>query len=156
MQFTPRNHRRRRRNPDIEAVLAVPAFRHGDPRRLAELARHTDRLRLAPGRTLARAGGTARELVVIVSGRAAVLREGAMTAALQAGDQIGGDEVIRSERHTATIVTTSEVEVVVVNGPAVVWAHQEGLVSRFEAPVALTGVPAARRPGVDPPARLAS
>jgi hypothetical protein len=156
MDFAPRNHRRRRRNPDIEAVLAVPAFRHGDPRRLAELAPHADRVRLSPGRTLARAGQTARELVVIVSGEAAVLREGAVRAALQAGAQIGGDEVIRNERHTATVVTTSEVEVVVVNGPAVVWAHREGLVGPFAAPAALSGVPAARRPDVEPQARLAS
>jgi Cyclic nucleotide-binding domain len=156
MYSASRNHRRRRRNPDIEALLAVPAFRHGDPRRLAELALHTDRVRLPPGRTLAQAGRTARELVVIVAGEAAVVRDGAVTAALQAGAQIGGDEVIRNERHTATVVTTTEVEVAVVNGPAVVWAHQEGLVSRFGPPVGLTSAPAARRPDAAPQARLAS
>jgi Cyclic nucleotide-binding domain len=161
MHSAPRNHRlirRRRRSPDIGAVLAVPALRHNHPRRLAELALHADRLCLPPGRTLVRAGRTARELVVIVAGQATVLRRGAATAVLQAGAQIGGDEVIRRERHAATVVTTTEVEVVVVNGPAVVWAHQEGLVDRFGAPAVLTGAPPARRPdaGPHPPSRLAS
>jgi hypothetical protein len=161
MHSAPHNQRRlrrRRRTPDIEVVLAVPALRHNHPRRLADLALHADRLRLPPGRTLVQAGRTARELVVIVAGQAAVLRGSGATAVLRAGAQIGGDEVIRRERHAATVVTTTEVEVVVVDGPAVVWAHQEGLVDRFGAPAAVTDAPPARRPDADPhpPARLAS
>jgi CRP-like cAMP-binding protein len=90
------------------------------------MARHSDRLRLPPGRTLVRAGETARELIAIVTGEAAMLRFDGTVARLRAGDEIGGGEVVRHERHTATVIAASPIEVVVVNGPAVRHAHQVG------------------------------
>ena len=146
MHPVSRIHARRRRHQDVEALLAVLGLRGADRRRLAELAPYTDRLRLPPGRALAHAGRTARELIVIVAGEAAVLDGDGVADVLHAGARIGGDEVLRNERHAATVVTASEVEVVVLNGPAVLWAHREGLVaigpSRPSVPApALTGRP---------------
>ena len=131
---SPRTSRRRRRHQDVGRLRAVPALRGADPRRLAELAAHTDRLRLPPGRTLVRAGETARELVVVVAGEAAAHHDGTTTV-LRTGAQIGGAELVRRERHPATVVAATEVEVVVVNGPAVLWAVREGLVGPFDRPV---------------------
>jgi CRP-like cAMP-binding protein len=123
--FTRSPHRRRR--PDIGPLLQVPAFRHCAPEELTELAWHTDRLRLPAGRVLARAGDRARELVVIVSGEAAVMQGGQRVNVLAAGSEIGGRETLRHERYDDTVVAASDVEVVVVNGPAVRWAYDEGI-----------------------------
>ena len=125
---TIRAHGRRRR-PHLGPLRAVPALRDADPRLLAELAPHTDRLRLPPGRILARAGHTARELIVIVSGQAALLSEDGRTGIVSAGVQIGGDEVVRRCPHAATVVALTEVDVVVITAPAVLWANRAGLLS---------------------------
>jgi hypothetical protein len=146
---------RRRRRPDVGPLLQVPAFRHCTPRQLAEMAPHTDRLRLSPGRTLVRAGDRGRELVVVVAGEAAVIRGGRQVAVLTPGAQIGGRETLRHERHDATVVATSDLEVVVVNGPAVRWAHQEcasGLAPQASRP----GWSPARPPTIQHHARVAS
>jgi hypothetical protein len=45
---------------------------------------------------------------------------------LRAGDEIGAGELVRDQRHAATVVATGDVEVVVVNGPAARWALREG------------------------------
>lgn len=156
MYSVPRTFCLRRQRQDIAPLLAIPAFGDVDPRRLAELAPHTDSLRLPRGRTLARAGRTARELIIIVAGEATVLHRDGRTAVLHAGAQIGGGEVVHNERHAATVVAASEVEVVVVNGPAVVWANRQGLVGPFAPPAGVATASPARRPDVDPQARLAS
>ncbi len=131
---TGRRWHRRHRRPDIDPLLAVPALRDADRRHLALLAAHADRVRLPPGHTLARAGDTARELIAVVSGQAAVVAPDGRGAVLHAGAQIGLDEVVGGRRHTATIVTTTEVEAVVLTVPAVLWAEQVGLLGRPTAP----------------------
>ena len=117
----------RRRRPDIGPLQAVPALRDADPRLLAELAPHADRLRLPPGRILARGGHTARELIVIVSGQAALLSQDGRTGMVSDGTQIGGDEIVRRCPHPATVVALTDVDVVVLTAPAVLWANREGL-----------------------------
>jgi Cyclic nucleotide-binding domain len=123
----------RRRRPDLGALRAVPALRDADPRLLAELAPHADRLRLPPGRVLARGGHTARELIVIVSGRAALLSQDGRTGIVSAGAQIGGDEVVGRCPHPATVVALTDVEVVVITAPAVLWANRAGLLPVSQA-----------------------
>jgi CRP-like cAMP-binding protein len=105
----------------------VPALAHADRRRLAELAPHADRLRLPAGRTLARAGERARELIVLVAGQAALLSEDGRTEVLSAGAEIGGQEVVDHLPHSATVLALTDVDVVVLNGPAVLCAHHDGL-----------------------------
>jgi hypothetical protein len=157
--FTYPRITRRRRRPDVGPLLLVPAFAHGDPRRLAELAPHTDKLRLPPGRTLVQAGATARELIVVLAGEAAVLHADGTRAVLRPGAQIGGCELLAHERHAATVVATSALEVVVVNGPAVRWAHAEGI-AQLAPParpsVSRPGASRSPRPDSRPTVRLAS
>jgi CRP-like cAMP-binding protein len=116
-----------RRRPDIGPLLDVPALAGAGRRRLADLAPHADRLRLPAGRTIARAGATARELIVVVSGRAARLSPDGRMAVLPAGAEIGGHELVDRRPHPATVMSLTDVELVVVNGPAVRGAHDEGL-----------------------------
>jgi CRP-like cAMP-binding protein len=116
-------HRRR----DIGPLLDVPALRDAGRRSLADLAPHADRVRLPAGRTIARAGDTARELTAVVAGQAALLSRDGRTAVLSAGAEIGGREVVDRRPHSGTVVSLTDVEVVVVRGPAVLWAQREGL-----------------------------
>ena len=127
MRILPAHLRSRRRRPDVGPLLDVPALADAGPRRLADLVPHADRLRLPAGRTIARAGSTARELIVVVSGEAAVGSPDGRMAILPAGAEIGGHEVVARRPHPATVVSLTDIEVVVVNGPAVRWAHDEGL-----------------------------
>ena len=90
MRIFPAHLRTRRRRPDVGLLLDVPALADAGPSRLADLAPHADRLRLPAGRTIARAGATARELVVVVSGQAARLSDDGRPALLPAGAEIGG------------------------------------------------------------------
>jgi hypothetical protein len=69
-----------------------------------------------------------------VTGEAAAHHDDGTTTVLRPGAQVGGAEVVRHERHPATVVAATEVEVVVVNGPAVLWAVREGLVGPFDRP----------------------
>ena len=123
----PPVHLPSRRRPDVGPLLDVPALRGASRRRLAALAPHADRLMLPPGRPLARAGDTAREMTVVVAGQVALTSGDGHTAVLSAGAQIGGNEVVHRRPHPATVVTLTDVEVVVLAGPAVVWAQREGL-----------------------------
>jgi hypothetical protein len=151
---------RRRQRPDFSLFRRVPALAHADAGRLTELARHTDRLRLPAGRTVVQAGATARELIVVLAGEAAVLRADGSRAVLGPGAELGGCELLTHERHAATVVATSALDVVVVNGPAVRWAHAEGiarLTPHASAPGdSSRGASLAPRPSFHPPVRLAS
>lgn len=129
-----------RRQVPLGPVALVPALAGADPRRLTELVPHTDRLRLPPGRVLALAGATARELVVLVEGHAAVLGPDGRREVIGPDTEIGGAELLTHARHPATVVTVSEVEVVVVSGPAMRWAFVEGLAQIEPAPVAVDDV----------------
>jgi CRP-like cAMP-binding protein len=146
---------RRRCRPDISLLLRVPALAHADPRRLAELAPHTDRLRLPPGRTVVRAGATARELIAVLAGEAAVLHPDGTRTVLGPGAEIGGRELTLPERHAATVVATSALEVVVVNGPAARRAYAEGI-AQPAPPAARPAASPSPRPDARPTVRLAS
>jgi CRP-like cAMP-binding protein len=146
---------RRRRRPDISLLLRVPALAHADPRRLAELAPHTDRLRLPPGRTVVRAGATARELIAVLAGEASVLHPDGTRTVLGTGAEIGGRELALPERHAATVVATTALEVVVVNGPAARRAYAEGI-AQPAPPAARPAASPSPRPDARPTVRLAS
>jgi CRP-like cAMP-binding protein len=150
----PRTFRRRPRRHDTQRLLAAAGFA-GDDLRLAAIAAHTDHVRLPAGRTLVHGDRTARELVAVVSGEAAVLHDDGSCSTVAAGTQIGGPEVVGGRRHTATVVAATEVEVVVVNGPAVRWAHQEGILGPFGAPAAGVVAPPASRRATAPGLQLA-
>jgi hypothetical protein len=122
-----------RPRPDVGPLLRVPALTQADRRRLAELVPSTDVLRLPPGQALVTAGAPAAELIVLLSGQVAVLHPDGTGAVLRAGTQVGLHELLAYRRHAATVVALTPLEVVVVNAPAVRWAHAEGLV-RYAPP----------------------
>jgi Cyclic nucleotide-binding domain len=130
-----RSRHRSGRRPDVGPLLRAEAFAHADHRRLADLAPHVDVLRLRPGETLASAGVMARELVIVLSGEAAAVHTDGRRSTLRPGAEVGGAELLAGGRHVATVVAVSEIEVLVVNGPAARAAHAEGT-ARFGRPLA--------------------
>lgn len=116
-----------RRRPDVDLVRQVPWLRDARDRVLADLAPHADRLRLPAGRVVARAGERARELVVILAGRATLRRDGHPPLTLGAGTEIGLAEVLHGGPHAGTVIARSDLDVIVVNAPAVRGAQAAGI-----------------------------
>jgi CRP-like cAMP-binding protein len=108
----------------IDELSSIAPFDDVPVRRLRALAPHVDRLRLQPGEVLAREGERARELIVVLSGDVSRSRSGQRLAQHGAGSLIGGDAVVHHVSHEATWSAASDVEVLVVNGPAFRWASQ--------------------------------
>jgi len=131
-----------RRRPDVGLVRQVPWLREAGEHALAPLAPHADRLRLPAGRVVTRAGERAHELVVILAGRATVQHDGRPSWTLGAGAEIGLAEVLHGGRHAATVVARSDLDVIVVNGPAVRWAHAAGIAPDRRVAAGAAGPPA--------------
>jgi Cyclic nucleotide-binding domain len=139
----------RRRRRDTGPLRRAAAFADADPGALADLAPSADVLRLPRGLRLAEAGTTARELVVVLAGEAVAITPDGARVALGPGAEVGGRETLAGERHAATVVATSAVEVLVVDGRALRWAAAEGAVRLApapEAPPARHASPARREP----------
>jgi CRP-like cAMP-binding protein len=104
-------------------LAGIPPFDHCDERALAPLLPHADRLRVPRGTTLARAGQLVHQFVVVLDGEVAS-RAGDEVVVVGPGAQLGGDELLRGDVHHRTLTTVSDVELLVVFGPAYRWAVQ--------------------------------
>lgn len=82
-----------------------------------DLAVHTDRLSVPAGTVLERAGSTAREVLVVVSGEVRADADDCPVR-LGPGMTIGADEVLAGAEHDATYVAHTDVEVLVIGAPA--------------------------------------
>jgi CRP-like cAMP-binding protein len=111
----------RTRNDD-SPLVGVSPFDQLAPEDLRPVLAHTDRLRLARGTVLARENERAREVVVVTNGEVIARRAGRVVGRFGPGTQIGARAVLDHDDHTTTVVAGSDVEVVVVNGPAYRWA----------------------------------
>lgn len=126
-----------RHRPDVSALAGVPLFAPYRARELAPLARHADRLPVAPGTVLARQGARAREVVVILAGDAALVRDGTEIGRLGPGSVVGACEELAGDTHAASVVAGGGTSVLVLPGPAFRWAV------RSLPGLALPGAPAA-------------
>jgi CRP-like cAMP-binding protein len=104
-----------RKNTKIELIKRVPLFSRCTKRELAAIAGEADELVVPEGRTLARQGATGSEFVVIVEGSAEVRKNGRKINRLGAGDFLGEIALISGAARTATVTTTSEARILVLN-----------------------------------------
>jgi CRP/FNR family cyclic AMP-dependent transcriptional regulator len=104
-----------RKNMKIELIKRVPLFSRCTKKELAAIAGEADELVVPEGRTLARQGATGSEFVVIVEGSAEVRKNGRKINRLGAGDFLGEIALISGAARTATVTTTSEVRILVLN-----------------------------------------
>jgi CRP-like cAMP-binding protein len=104
-----------RRLDQLEARLGnVPLFRACTKQDLRAIARLADYDTCRPGEVLVKEGQRGNELFVIVSGDAVVRRGGHEVAKLSAGDYFGELAVLCPAARTATVVATTEMELLIV------------------------------------------
>jgi CRP/FNR family cyclic AMP-dependent transcriptional regulator len=118
-----------RGRPDVSAFDGIDLFEAYRSRVLAPLALHADRVVVLPGAALAREGGYAREVVIVVAGEVTVVRGGADVGRLGPGDVVGAFEEMSGTAHDATYLARTAVSAVVLTVPAFRWAM--GSLPRF-------------------------
>jgi CRP-like cAMP-binding protein len=87
-----------------------------DERRV--IAQHVDRIDAPEGTELVRQGEFAYEFFVIEDGSAEVLRDGGKIAELGPGDFLGEMGIVGQVVRNATVVTTTDSDVIVMTGQA--------------------------------------
>jgi CRP/FNR family cyclic AMP-dependent transcriptional regulator len=104
-----------RKNMKIELIKGVPLFSHCTKKQLAAVAGETDELTLPKGKALATQGARGSEFVVIVEGSAEVRKNGRKINQLGAGDFLGEIALISGAARTATVTTTSDTRILLLN-----------------------------------------
>ena len=99
-----------------ELIKAIPLFRDCTGAEVAEVAAIADEIDLREGKLLTTENSDGREFVVIIDGTADVLRHDELINTLGPGDWFGEIAVITGRPRTATVVATSPVHALVVEG----------------------------------------
>ena len=108
---------RQSRAVDADALKNIPLFAELSERERSDVARFADEVDVQAGKTLAEEGDFAYEFFVIRQGTANVTKDGRVLATLGPDDFFGEIGLVESERRTATVVSTSPMELIVIFGP---------------------------------------
>lgn len=119
---------------DLQSIALFESLSR-DARRV--VAQHAERLSVPEGTKLVRQGDFAYEFFVIVDGTAEVARDGERIAEIGPGDFLGEMGIVAKAVRNATVVTTSEADVIVMTEQAFrsVTRESPDLASRIEAAV---------------------
>jgi len=102
--------------PDpLDVFRSLPLFAQCTPAELAEIDSMADEVHVDAGRTLATQGEIGREFVVIVSGTAAVERDGSVVASLGPGDFFGELALLDDQPRNATVRAKSDLTAQVID-----------------------------------------
>jgi CRP-like cAMP-binding protein len=104
-----------RKDSKIELIKRAPLFEHCSARELSKVASVAKEYNLPAGRVLAAQGTSGNEFMVIVDGAAEVRRNGRKVNTLGAGDFFGEISLLIGRGHTATVTTTEQTTVLVIN-----------------------------------------
>jgi len=122
---------------DESDLQSIPLFESlpRDDRRL--IAQHADEIDVAEGTDLVRQGEFAYEFFVIEQGGAEVLRDGEHIADLGPGDFLGEMGIVSKAVRNATVTTTADSKVIVMNEQAFrsVSSTNPGVASKIQAAV---------------------
>jgi len=99
-----------------ERLGKVTLFRACSKQDLRRIARLADPDDVKEGETLVSEGQQGKELFVIISGNATVIRKGRKVATLGPGDYFGELAVLNPAPRTATVKATTPMEVLIVRG----------------------------------------
>jgi CRP/FNR family cyclic AMP-dependent transcriptional regulator len=94
-------------NVKVEALKRAPLFEGLSKKELAQLARVSDDLQVAPGTVLCREGKLGHEFFVIVDGEAEVTKDGKPIATRAGGEFFGEIALITTTKRTATVTATT-------------------------------------------------
>jgi CRP-like cAMP-binding protein len=102
------------RRARLDQLANVPLFRSCSQRELAKIARAVDEVEVAAGRVLVEQGAAGHECYILVAGEASVIRDGNVIATLGPGDPIGELAVLDGGPRTATVVATTDLDLLVL------------------------------------------
>jgi CRP-like cAMP-binding protein len=103
-----------RRNAKIDLLRSVPLFSGCSQKELAQIATLADEIHVPAGSTLIEEGTRGREFFVLVDGTVDVRRKGRKLPSLGSGDFFGEIALVTDAPRTASVVTTSQVELLVI------------------------------------------
>jgi CRP/FNR family cyclic AMP-dependent transcriptional regulator len=98
----------------IELLKTVPLFSHCSKKQMGAVASLADLIQMPAGTRLITEGAEGREFMVIVEGTGEVRRKGRKIDTLGPGDFIGEMALISGGPRNATVLTTSDVSLLVV------------------------------------------
>ncbi len=98
----------------LERLSQVPLFAECSTKELEQLARILDEVNLPAGRVMATQGEHGREMFIIVSGTAAVVRDSEEIASLGPGDYFGELSLLDAGPRTASVIATEDIDVLVI------------------------------------------
>lgn len=102
------------RSSYLDHLASVPLFSACSKQDLQAVARASDELDLAAGRTLCEQGRVGREAFVILEGSADVIRSNKKIATLDAGACFGELALLDHGPRTATVVAATDLKVLVI------------------------------------------
>jgi CRP/FNR family transcriptional regulator, cyclic AMP receptor protein len=107
-----------RKDLKVEMISHVPLFATCSKTELRKIASLADEIDLPAGTRLTKEGASGKEFVVIVKGRADVVRRGKKLRSLGNGDFLGEIALVTGTPRTATVTTTEPTRALVIAAPA--------------------------------------
>jgi len=106
------------RDAKVDLIRTIPLFSRCSPAELALVASIADEIDLREGRQLTKEDTTGQEVVVIVEGSADVIQHGESVNTIGPGEFVGEIALVTGRPRTATVVATSPVHALVIEGHA--------------------------------------
>jgi CRP-like cAMP-binding protein len=106
------------RDAKAELIRTIPLFAACTAAELAQVAAIADEIDLRAGKQLARENTTGQEFVVVVEGNAEVLQDGQPVNTIGPGEFFGEIALLTGLPRTASVVATSPVHALVIEGHA--------------------------------------
>ena len=101
-----------------ELIRSLPLFADCTPAEVAEVSALADEIDLSAGRRLATERADGQEFVVIIDGDAEVTKGDEVVNELHAGDFFGEIALVTGEPRTASVIATTPVHALVIEGHA--------------------------------------
>lgn len=98
----------------VELLKRVPLFSRLDKKGLRDVAHIADQIDLPAGKVLAAEGDRGREFFVLLDGDAEVTKSGQHVNTMHKGDFFGEIALVTKMPRTATVVATTNVDVLVI------------------------------------------
>ena len=103
-----------RRDKKLELLKRVPLFDGCSQRELREIGQIADEITVPAGMALTREGSSGGELVIVIEGKADVVRRGRTINTVGGGDFVGEIAIVADVPRTATVRTTEPTRALVL------------------------------------------